>query len=261
MSDQNPPTKLWELIGKLATITALAGSLIAIWVWYRTPSTDLVARVEYGVHRNNPDLLSTIQTLKEDQREKQSPDQASPAADAAESAAIAAEEAAKAAEAAIAETAFEVANRLSAIHGQGYVRTVITNEGDIPVREVVYRTPDSNVNLIVKEDKSTTVVEETPEINLASLNPNQSVEIYSWLTVPTSKYSLEDEISVHHSQGRADLVFQDDPSIVESIFYSPLVILVVLALLGLLLITFVSGFSAGEIATKKTGESETKAAV
>ena len=239
MTSERSGSGAWEAIGKVATIVTILASAVAIWIWYKTPTSSLVAEIEYGTYRSSPELLAKVHELESGG--KGSDKSRSLASTAAEDAAAAAAEVAAIA----AQAAAEVASDSKRISGEGYVKAIITNKGDIPVKDVTFRTLDSNVNLITREDKSYEVVRNQPAINLGELKPNQSIEVYSWTYFPPSRYTLADEISVSHAEGRGDIEIEDDPSIPEILIYGPMSVLTLLFFFILIGLVFFWGMKTG----------------
>ena len=255
MTEDSSKSGTWEAIGKIATLVTIFGSLIGIWIWYKTPSSSLVAEVEHGTYRTHPDSLERIANLESERASKNSSASRKPFSDpdieamakAAEDVAIAAEEAAN-----------SVLADSTKISGQGYVRTLIRNTGDIPVKDVTYRTPDSSVNLVTHEDKTSELIRDKPTLNLGEIKPNQSVEVYTWLYRPASRYSLEENISVSHAEGRGSIFLEDDPSVPDLILASPFSLLTLLASIFLLAFVFFLGAKAGYDALKSEHEKKAK---
>lgn len=255
MSADSSKSNTWEAIGKIATLVTIFASLLGIWIWYKTPSSSLVAEVEYGTYRTHPDSLEKLAKLESEKASSTSSSSRKPFSDPdIEAMAKAAEEASAAA----AEAATSYMADSTKISGQGYVRALIKNTGDIPVKDVTYRTPDSAVNLVTHEDKTSELIRNKPTLNLGEIKPNQSVEVYTWLYLPASRYSLEENISVSHAGGRGNVVLEDDPSIPEILLASPFSVLTLMGFLILLALVFALGAKAGYDALKSEHEKKPK---
>jgi len=232
---ENSKTGLWALVGKIATILTVIGGLIGIWTWYESPGTKLQATVEYGSYQVDPNISSAVEKLRKVAVDISHPSSLSknPSQDFQ-----------KLTEAAnLALQAFSEAKYFGTSVTGGYLKTEITNTGDLSVKEVALRVPHAYVSVVTFDDKSEKVLRNTATIELGEIKPKQIVSVYSWIPISLSTFGTSDDLSLTHSTGKGSISVKGERSMACKFLTDPIGLG---TLISLIIIFFTNVYQSGK---------------
>ena len=228
-------TGAWGVVGKFATVITVMGGLLGLWTWYQSPGTELQATAEYGTYRVDPETLETLaklntvaEGLNAYRFEDDTPTQ----------------ELQKLRDEAY-ETLRVILAKANLGTSDGYIKTNITNTGDLSVKEVALRVSDAHVSLVTFDDDSEKIFKDAPTIELGEIRPNQTIYVYSWTLAPLSSLGTSDDLSLTHATGKGQITVKGERSMAYEFLTSPFALVLLLPLLFLFVTAYESGKREG----------------
>lgn len=236
---ESSDTGLSVIVGKLSLVVGLLGGLIVLWTWYNSPGAELQATVEYGTYMIDPDTLSTLEkfdNIAEDFGSYTFQTGSLP------------QDLQK-----LIGHAYILSRDVSVPTGTrilgGYVKTDITNTGNLSAKEVALRVPDVYVSVVTYDDKSQKIFRDTLTIELGEIKPSQSVTVYSWAHMGLYSFAGYNNVSLVHANGKGSVAIKGRSNWFLEFITSPLGLLALIPIAWLVVMAYARGVREGRKAT------------